>query len=98
MLDEAEVPVLGMVQVGETAVDERAHEVEGQRGTFVGTQHQLGVGLAFGRGKARAIDDVAAIAWQRHAVARLRISGTWLRILACESPYAHDRLLETVQQ
>ncbi len=38
---EAEVPVLRVVQVGEAAVDQRAHEVERQRRALVAAQQQL---------------------------------------------------------
>ena len=39
VLEEAEVPVLGVVQVGEPAVDQRADEVERQRRALVAAQH-----------------------------------------------------------
>ena len=44
--DEAEVPVLGVVQVGEAAVDQRADEVERERRALVAAQQQRRVGLA----------------------------------------------------
>ena len=46
VLDEVEVPVLGVVEVGESAVDQGADEVERQGGAFVAAQQQLRVGSA----------------------------------------------------
>ena len=40
MLHEPEVPVLRMMQVGETAVAQRAHEIQRQRGALVAAQQQ----------------------------------------------------------
>ena len=53
------------MQVGETAVDQRAHEVQRQRRALVTAQHQLGIGLAVGGRERRPVDDVAAVARQR---------------------------------
>ncbi len=39
--DEAEIPVFGMVQVGEAAIDQRAHEVERERRAFIAAQQEL---------------------------------------------------------
>ena len=49
VLDEVEVPVLGVMQVGEAAVDQGADEVERQRGAFVAAQQELRIG----RGRRR---------------------------------------------
>ena len=54
VLDEVEVPVLGVVQVGEAAVDQGADEVERQRGALVAAQQQLRIGRAVGGGERRA--------------------------------------------
>ena len=40
MVHEAEVPVLRVVQVGEAAVDQRAHEIQRERGALVAAQQQ----------------------------------------------------------
>ena len=92
--DEREVPVLGMVQVREPAVDQRAHEIQRQRGALVAAQHQRRIRLAIGRRERRPIDRVAAIARQRHAVLRLVVGAARLRVLAGHAADADDRLLE----
>ena len=81
-LRERHVPVLGVVQVREPAVGQRADEVERERGALVGAQHQLGIGRAIGGGERVAVDEVAAIRRQRDAAARLDVGRARLRVLA----------------
>jgi len=54
-----QVEVLGMVQVGETAFDQRANEVQRQRGAFIAAQQELRIGRARFRRELGAVDDVA---------------------------------------
>jgi len=54
MLDEVEVPVLGVMEVGETAVDQRADEVEGERRSLVALDQPMGLGNARRLSEARA--------------------------------------------
>ena len=98
MLQEAEVPVLRVMHVREAAVDQRAHEVEGERGALVTAQQQLRVRLAVDGRERGPVDEVAAIARQRDAVARLRVRRPRLRELARDASDAYHRLLESVQQ
>ncbi len=44
VMHEAQVPVLRVMQVGEATLDQRAHEVQRQRGALVAAQQQLRVG------------------------------------------------------
>ena len=46
MLGEIEVPVLGMVEVGEPAFDQGADKIQGQGRAFVGAQQKLRIGPA----------------------------------------------------
>ena len=98
MVDEAEVPVLRMVQVGEAAVDQRAHEVECERRALVTAQQQFRVGGTRLGGELRAVHQVAAIARQRDAAARLGIGRARLGVLPGHASDADDRLLQPVQQ
>ena len=74
-----EVPVLGVVQVGEAAVDQGADEVEGERRALVAAQQAVGIGGARLRRERRAVDEVAAVGGQRHArrASRRRRSAAW---------------------
>ena len=66
---EAQVPVLRMMQVGKSAIHQRAHEVQRQRRALVAAQQQLRVG-APGLGREfHAIHQITAIRRQRHAIA-----------------------------
>ena len=47
--EEGELPLLGMVHVGEAAGRERADEVERHRRVAVGDEHVVGVGPAAAR-------------------------------------------------
>ena len=95
---EAEIPVLGMVQVGEAAVHQRAHEVERQRRALVAAQQQLRIGAARLGGELGAIDQIPAIGRQRHAVARLEVRRARLGVLARHAADAHHRPLHARQQ
>src|SRR6202012_5738371 len=66
MAQEPEVPVLRVMQVRETAVDERTHEVERERGAFIASQQQFRIRLAVRRGERRAGYVVPPAARQRH--------------------------------
>ena len=87
-----------MVQVGETAVDQRTHEVHRHRRARVRLHHQPRVRRARLRIELRAVDDVAAVARQRRAAARFDVRRTRLRVLAGEAPDAHHRQAQPVHQ
>ena len=94
----AQVPVLGMVQVGEAAIDQRAHEVHGQRRTGVRGQHPLRVRLSGRGGEFRAIDHVAAITWQADAIAGFGVGRTRLGVLPGEAAHPYHRQAQAVDQ
>lgn len=69
VVEEGEVPVFGVVEVGESAVEERADEVEGHGGVLVSFDHQVGVwgaGLGIEGG---AVDEVSEVARELAGVA-----------------------------
>jgi len=98
MPHEIQVPVLGVVQVREAAVDQGAYEIQCQCRAFIPAQQQLGIRLALGRRKARTVDEVAAIAGQGQAVPGLGVGGTRLGVLAGKAAHANHRLLHSVQE
>ena len=98
MLHEAEIPVSRVMQIGEAAVTQRAHEIERERGAFVAAQQQRGIGLARLGGELGTIHEIAAERRQRDAVARLGVGRTRLGVLAGHAADANDGLLESVQQ
>ena len=98
MLDEAEVPILGMVQIGETAIDQRPNKIQCQRRPLVAPQQQLGIRRARLGGEFRAIDEIAAVARKREPVAGLHVRRAGLGVLPGHAPDADDRFLQPVQQ
>ena len=62
------------------------------------SQHAARIGLARLRREFRRIDDVAAVARQRHAVARLGVGRARLGVLAGEAADAHHRLPQAVHE
>ena len=46
MAQEPQIPVFRMMQVGEPAIDQRAHEIQRQRRALVAAQQQLRIRLA----------------------------------------------------
>ena len=95
---EAQVPVFRMMQIGKAAVDQRPHEIQGQRGAFVAAQQQLGVRLAFRRAESGPIDIVAAVYRQRQSVASFGIGRARLGVLPGETADPHDGLFQALQQ
>jgi hypothetical protein len=95
---ELEVPVLRVVKVCETAVDQGADEVQRQRRARVTTQHVDRIrGARFG-GELGPVDQVAAVRGERHAVTRLEVGGARLGVLAREAPDTGDATLQPVHQ
>jgi hypothetical protein len=66
VLHERPVPVLGVVDVGEAAVEQRADEVERHRRVLVAADHQVRVGPAGVGVEVGAVDQVAEVAGQFH--------------------------------
>ena len=98
LVHEPQIPVLRMVQIREPALDQRAHEVQGQRGALVAAQQQLGVRRTRLGGEFRTIDQVSAIARQRDPAARLGVRRAGLGVLTGHAPDADDGFLQSVQQ
>jgi len=73
LVHETQIPVLRMVQIRETALDQRTHEVQCQRRALITAQQQLRIRRTPLRGKVRTIDQVTAIARQRDP-ARVSVS------------------------
>ena len=91
--DELEVPLVRAAQVGETALGERAQQVERRRGLVVAAHHPLRVGPA-GRGlELEVVDDVAEERRQLDAVAlsRWAPSAAWRTGPRCGRPSASAR-------
>ena len=86
-----EVEVFGVVQVGETALDQGADEVERQRGPLVAAEQELGVGSARGGGELGPVDDISPIRGEADAVTGFLAGGARLGILSGEAPDAGDR-------
>ena len=96
--EEPEVPVLGMVQVGEASRRERAHEVQRERRVRVGVEQRARIGASRVGRELGAIDEIAEVARQDDAAALLGRLRARLRVLAGEAPDAHDRLLAGVDE
>ena len=86
-----------MVQIGKTAIDQGANEIQRKRRPLVSAQYELRIGLAIRVGKRAAIDEIAAVTWQRYAVPGFRIGGAWLRILPCHAADTNDRFLQPIE-
>ncbi len=97
MPDPVQVPVFRMMQVGETAVDQGTHEIQGQRRPLVTAKNQLRIGHPICRSEGAAIDHVTAETRQRPAIAGLRVRGTRLGVLASHAPDPNDGFLEAVE-
>ena len=74
-----------MVQVGEAAIDQGADEVHRHRRTRVALHHPAWIRSAGVGGEFRQVDEVAAVARKRYAVALFDVRGAWLRVLARET-------------
>ncbi len=79
VLDEPEVPLMHMLEIGVAALGEGPQQVERGGRLAVGHQHAVGVGRARRFSELGAVDDVAAIARQLLAVSasRSRSSAAW---------------------
>jgi hypothetical protein len=95
---ETQIPILRVMQIRETTVDQRPHEIQGQRSSFVTPQQQFRIRLTLRGAETGSIDVVAAVRGQRQAAARLGIRRTRLGILPRESADAQNRLLQSLQQ
>ena len=88
---EVGVPGVDLAQVGVTAGDERTHEVQGRGAGVVGLDQPLRVGDAGLGGEVEAVDRVAAVRGQGHALAGLEVGGARLGVLAGQPAQLHHR-------
>ena len=86
-----DVEIFGVVEVGEAALDQGAHEVQHHGGAFVAAEQELGIGPAGLGGEFGAVDVIAAIGRQADAVAGLLGGGARLGVLAGEASDADYR-------
>jgi len=96
VVHEVEVPVLRVPEVREAPLGEGPDEVEGEGGAGVGLHHPLRVRAARLRREFGAVDDVAPVAGERRAVARLGVRGARLGVLPRKAPDPHDARVEPV--
>ena len=91
-------PGMQLMQIGKTTARQRPQQV--QRGCTgrIGAQQPLRLRHPVRFGKRGTIDDVAAIAGQRHPVPRLGIGRTRLGILPRNAPHLHHRLCRRIRQ
>ena len=88
VLDEAQHPAMDVVQVGIAAAGEGAQQVQRRRRLAIGLHQPLRIGRARLGRELDAVDVVAAIGRQRHAVVRLgrRTSAAWRTGRRCGRP------------
>ena len=89
--DEAEVPAMDLVQIGIAAGGEGAQQVERAGRLEIAELHACGVGNAGLGGEVGAVDDIAAIGRQGHAVLGFVVRGAGLGELAGHAADFHDR-------
>ncbi len=76
-----EVEILGMMQVGESTLDQRANEVEREGGAFIAAEQELRVGRSRLRRELGAVDDIAAVTGKLYAVAGFGIGRAGFGVL-----------------
>ncbi len=95
VLDEAEHPLVDVLEVGVAAHRKRAQKVQRRSRLAVGHRLAFRVRNARFLGEFDAVDDVAAVAWQRNAVLGLDIGRARLGELAGDTADLDHRLLRT---
>ena len=90
VLDEAEHPAVGVLQIGVAAGGEGAQQVQRRRRLAIGLDLAARIGLTRLARKLNVIDDVAAITRQRDAVDRLDVRGAGLGELAGDAADLDD--------
>ena len=97
MAHPVQVPVFRMVQVGESAVDQRSDEVQRQCRALVAAQYEVRVRHPVVRRERAAVDEVAAETGQRLPVACLRVGRPRFGVLPGHASNADYRLFQPVQ-
>ncbi len=92
--NKLEVPVFGVVEVGKPTVDKRADKIQGQRSVFVATQHPLRIRDTVSGGEIRAVDDLATVSRQGHAITLFGVRAAWFGVLAGKSTDSGDAAFE----
>ena len=95
---EALIPTVYLPQIRIAALREGADQVQRRRRMIIQGQEALRVGFARLGSEFERVDRVAAIARQRHAVARLQVGGTRLGVLPRDTTNLDDRQRRTVRQ
>ncbi|MNZ66015.1 hypothetical protein D3C78_842200 [compost metagenome] len=84
--DEVQVPLVHLMQIGKPALGERAQQVQGGGGLVIRLQQALGVRHAAFFVETDAIDDVATVGGQRHAIDGFVVGRTRLGELPGHAP------------
>src|SRR5919106_3993813 len=98
MADKAEVPVLGMMQIGKATLDQRANKVQSKRRPFVTAQQELRINGALRVSKPRGVDDAPAVSWQSNAVTGFGFARARLGILTGKSTNTDHSPPATIDQ
>ena len=98
MLREIQIPVLGMMQVRDTALHQRANEIQRQSRAFVRPQQELRIGFPFNIGETCPVDQISSITRQRGRLSRLELLGARLGILSGEATDADHGLVASLNQ
>ncbi len=98
VLDEVGVPLVHLAQVGVTTGGERAREVQRRRGRVVDLDEPLRVVRARLGVEVEAVDGIAAVGRQGHAVAGLGVARARLGVLAGKTADLDDRNARGVRQ
>ena len=91
VLDEAEHPAVGVLEIGVAAGGEGAQQVQRRRRLAIGLELAARVGLARIRGELDVVDDVAAVGRQGDAVDRLEVRRARFGELAGDPADLDDR-------
>ena len=91
VVDEAEHPAMGVLEIGVAAGRERPEQVQGRRRLAIGFQLPPRIGLARLRGELDVVDNIAAISRQRDAIDGLEVRGARLGKLARDATDLDDR-------
>ena len=91
VLDEAEHPAVGVLQIGVAASGEGPKQVQRRGRLAIGLELAARIGLARFGGEVDVVDDVAAVGGQRHSVDGLEVGGARLGELAGDPADLDDR-------
>src|SRR5262245_17614130 len=78
------------MQISKPTFNQRANEIDGQRGALISPEQQRRIGSSLSQREARSIDHVAPISGKRKAVPSFFFSRAWFGVLAGDPPDADD--------